>query len=152
MAHVVAAATLVRTTLADLKLKSWLKTSGGRGLHVVVPIRPEHDWSASLAFSKAVATGLAAHDPKRYTVTFAKRGRERQILVDYLRNNRTNTSVAAYSVRARPQATVSMPLAWDELSRQQPPERWTTRTAPKRIVTEPDPWAGYGKARQSLPG
>jgi bifunctional non-homologous end joining protein LigD len=150
-AHVVAGAELVRATLRDVDLRCWVKTSGGRGLHVVVPIRPEKDWATCLAFAKAVASSLAAHDPTRYTVTFSKRGRERQILVDYLRNNRTNTSVAAYSLRARPQATVSMPLAWEELTVRRRPDRWTMATAAKRVASEPDPWAGYARTRQTLP-
>jgi bifunctional non-homologous end joining protein LigD len=98
-----------------------------------------------------VAETLVQHDPDRYTIKFAKRGRERLILVDYLRNNRTNTSVAAYSARARALATVSVPLDWDELSGRTKPERWTVKTVPRRLKTLSDPWQDYFKSRQQLP-
>src|SRR5678815_4289657 len=85
----------------------------------------------------------------RYTTAFAKAGRERKILIDYLRNNRTNTSVCAFSPRARPGALVSMPLDWKELSGE--PERWTLKTGPGRLKRlKTDPWAGYWKVKQSL--
>jgi bifunctional non-homologous end joining protein LigD len=147
----VVAARLMRQTLRDIGLESWLKTTGGRGLHVVVPIVPAHDWSVCLEFARQVSTAIASHDPSRYTVKFAKRGRESLILIDYLRNNRTNTSVAAYSVRARSAATVSMPLAWEELSPRLDPARWTIITAPRRVARAADPWADYFRARQRLP-
>lgn len=148
--HMVAAARLLREVLQDLRLESWLKTTGGAGLHVVVPIRPEHDWSMCLEFAKAVAVSLVEHDPARYTTTFAKRGRERKILIDYLRNNRTNTSVSAYSLRSRPDATVSVPLHWDELTTRTRPQRWTIRSVPRRLE-DADPWAAYFRKRQRLP-
>jgi bifunctional non-homologous end joining protein LigD len=110
---VVSAAQVVRRKLEALGLESWVKTTGGRGLHVVVPIQPIHDWSQCLAFGRTFAERLAEEDPSRYTVKFGKQGRQRQILIDYLRNNRTNTIVSAYSLRAREEPTVSMPLAWE---------------------------------------
>ena len=146
----VTATRLVRTVLKDLRLESWLKTTGGAGLHVVVPIRPDSDWSLCLEFARAVAVSMVEHDPSRYTTTFAKRGRERLILIDYLRNNRTNTSVSAYSLRSRAAATVSVPMDWDELTPRTRPERWTIRTVPRRAA-ERDPWVGYSRKRQSLP-
>ncbi len=149
--EMVPAATLLRNMLQSLSLNTWIKTTGGKGLHIVVPITPTHDWSTCLEFARTIATRLAEHDPARYTIKFAKRGRKRQILVDYLRNNRTNTSVAAYSTRARPNAPVSMPIAWDELTPRLRPERWTVRTALRRVNSVPDPWAGYFKAKQKLP-
>jgi bifunctional non-homologous end joining protein LigD len=149
--QIVAAARLVRGALDDLKLASWIKTTGGRGLHIVVPIRPAYEWEACLAFARGVASRLVEHDPELYTIKFAKAGRERQILIDYLRNNRTNTSVAAYSVRAREHAPVSMPLAWDELTPRAIPGRWTVQSAVRRITREPDPWAGYFESKQRLP-
>lgn len=142
------AARLVRNALETLKLEAWIKTTGGNGLHIVVPIAPAHDWSVCLAFARSVAGEIVQYDPSRFTTKFAKSGREEQILIDYLRNNRTNTSVAAYSARARPTATVSVPLAWDELSTRMRPERWTIETLPRRLKTLKDPWAGYFKARQ----
>jgi bifunctional non-homologous end joining protein LigD len=137
-------------TLRRLGLRSWVKTTGGRGLHVVVPIEPEHDWSACLAFARTVTASLASRAPDRYTTAFAKRGRESLILLDYLRNNRTNTAVAAYSLRARPGLTVSTPLTWRELSAAPGPGRWTLATFRRRLRS-PDPWAGYFHAKQRLP-
>jgi bifunctional non-homologous end joining protein LigD len=149
--RMVEAARLVRTSLASLKLEAWIKTTGGKGLHIVVPIAPVHDWSACLAFARALASEVEQHDPPGFTTKFSKRVREKRILIDYLRNNRTNTSVAAYSVRARAAATVSVPLSWDELSPRLRPERWTIKTVPGRLRNLSDPWAGYFKRRQRLP-
>jgi bifunctional non-homologous end joining protein LigD len=147
--QVVAAAKVVRDVLAALKLESWVKTTGGRGLHVVMPITPARDWSECLEFSRSVAEAIERTDAQRYTTTFAKAGRERKILIDYLRNNRTNTSVCAFSPRARPGAMVSMPLDWRELGAGA--ERWTLLTVPQRLKRlKSDPWAGYGTASQRL--
>jgi bifunctional non-homologous end joining protein LigD len=145
------AARLLRRALEVLRLKAWIKTTGGKGLHIVVPIVPTHDWSVCLGFARAVATQIVEHDPARFTTKFAKTGRERQILIDYLRNNRTNTSVAAYSARARAGATVSVPITWEELSPRLNPARWTIRTLPRRLKTLDDPWAAYFRAKQKLP-
>src|SRR6185295_10638081 len=109
--------------LTRLGLASWVKTTGGRGLHVVVPIEPTRQVAECLEFSRLVSDAIARTDPALYTTTFAKLGRERKILIDYLRNNRTNTSVCAYSPRARPGAVVSMPIRWNELRER--PDRWT---------------------------
>jgi bifunctional non-homologous end joining protein LigD len=100
--EVVKAAELVRDVLKTLKLTSWVKTTGGRGLHVVVPLRPKRTVAECLDFSRAVSEAIATTDLHAYTTAFAKSGRERKILIDYLRNNRTNTSVCAFSPRARP--------------------------------------------------
>jgi len=145
------AARLVRNALQTLKLKAWIKTTGGKGLHIVVPLAPAHDWAVCLEFARSLASELAAHDPSRYTTKFAKTGREKQILIDYLRNNRTNTSVAAYSARARQTASVSVPIAWDELTPRLAPERWTIGTLPRRLKTLKDPWSDYFKTKQRLP-
>jgi bifunctional non-homologous end joining protein LigD len=144
------AARLVRTSLRALGLESWIKTTGGKGLHVVVPITPKHDWSACLAFARSFASELAAHDPDRFTTKFSKSGRETHILLDYLRNNRTNTSAAAYSARARAAATVSVPISWDEVTPRLNPERWTIKTLPRRLKTTKDPWASYFRKKQAL--
>jgi bifunctional non-homologous end joining protein LigD len=151
-ASLVEAARAVRDTLQALKLESWLKTTGGKGLHVVVPFRPEHSWETCLSFARGVATQVMRHDPQRYTISTAHRDRRRgQILIDYLRNARTATAVAAYSIRARPTATVSVPLAWDELTRTLNPNRWTVKTAPARFRRlESDPWVAFRRAKQRL--
>jgi len=147
--QVVTAAKLVRDVLETLKLISWVKTTGGRGLHVVVPLTPKRPVAECLDFSRAVSEAIAASDPRSYTTTFAKAGRERKILIDYLRNNRTNTSVCAFSPRARPGAMVSMPLDWDDLG--DPPQRWTLLTVPKRLARiRADPWVGYWKSKQTI--
>jgi bifunctional non-homologous end joining protein LigD len=147
----VTGAQLMRRALDELHLAAWLKTTGGKGLHVVVPIVPKHDWSRCLEFARDLAGTIAAHDPSRYTISFPKRDRANKILIDYLRNNRTNTSVAAYSVRARSTATVSVPVDWDELTPRLRPEKWTIRTILKRLSSGRDPWSDYFGARQQLP-
>lgn len=141
-AEVAAAARLLRDVLDALGLAAWVKTTGGRGVHVVVPLEPSRDWSECLAFSRAVANALERADPQRFTTTFRKAGRERRILIDYLRNNRTNTSIAAYSPRARAGAPVSMPVGWNELRQQ--PSRWSLAAVLRRLRRRPnDPWTDY---------
>jgi bifunctional non-homologous end joining protein LigD len=148
--EVITAARLVRDLLAAVGLAAFVKTTGGAGLHVVTPVRPA-PWERCLSFARAVAAALARHDPRRFTASFAKAGREAKILVDYLRNNRTNTSVAAFSTRARPGAPVSVPLAWDELSPRLAPDRLTMTTVPRRLrALRVDPWAAYEGARRPL--
>jgi bifunctional non-homologous end joining protein LigD len=147
--QVIGAARLVRDVLKTLGLDSWVKTTGGRGLHVAVPIRPDRDSSECRAFARNVGQAIARTDPDLYTTTFAKAGREDKLLIDYLRNNRTNTAVSAFSTRARPGAPVSMPVGWRDLANG--PERWTLLTVPprlKRLTT--DPWAGYWLSTQRL--
>ncbi len=146
--EVVAAARLVRELLAARKLRAWVKTTGGKGLHVVVPIAPT-EGAACLAFSQSVAEALVESDRRRFTTSVPKAGREKQILIDALRNGRANTAVAAFSLRARPGAPVSMPLDWDELTPRLDPARFTIRTALAR-ARESDPWAGFWKTRQKL--
>jgi bifunctional non-homologous end joining protein LigD len=147
--QVVKAAELVREVLETLRLTSWVKTTGGRGLHVVVPLKRKRSVSECLEFSRAVSEAIAKTDPRSYTTAFAKAGRERQILIDYLRNNRTNTSVCAFSPRARRGATVSMPLGWNDLHA--PPDRWTLLTVPRRLDRlRADPWKDYWQGAQVI--
>ena len=149
---VIDAARTVRRLLRTLELESFVKTTGGHGLHIVVPIAPRHDWTACLELSRAVATALTRRDPALFTTTFAKHGRERQILVDYMRNNRTNTSVAAFSTRARDGAPVSVPVAWTELTAKLNPRSFTVHTVPLRLARQKrDPWAQYFALQQRLP-
>jgi bifunctional non-homologous end joining protein LigD len=145
----VASARLLRGVLDTLGLAAWVKTTGGRGLHVVAPIVPRLDWSACLDFARALAEAIVRTDPERYTIAFAKRGRERKILIDYLRNNRTNTSISAFSTRARPGAPVSMPLDWSELA--SGPDRYTLLTTPRRLRRlRRDPWTDYWTSAQTV--
>jgi bifunctional non-homologous end joining protein LigD len=149
---VIDAARVTRQMLAAIDLDSFVKTTGGRGLHVVVPLTPRLDWSACLAFARAFADMLVRRAPSIFTARFAKHGRDRRILVDYLRNNRTNTSIAAYSTRARSDATVSTPIAWSELSPAKPPERFTIATVPRRMERlREDPWKAYWTTKQQIP-
>jgi bifunctional non-homologous end joining protein LigD len=146
--EVIVAARFVRKLLRALELDSWVKTTGGRGLHIVVPIQPERDWSECLAFARALAELLVTQDFDLYTTQFAKRGRGRKILIDYLRNNRTNTSVSAFSLRARSQAPVSMPIAWSQLTPAKARERFNLGTVPG--FRGGDPWRHYWTSRQRL--
>jgi bifunctional non-homologous end joining protein LigD len=140
----------VREVLTTLKLRSWAKTTGGRGLHVVVPLKPKRTVAECLDFSRAVSEAIVRSDPRAYTTEFAKSGRERKILIDYLRNNRTNTSVCAFSPRARSGAAVSMPLGWDDLD--EPPHRFTVLTVPRRLDRlRRDPWKDYWSDAQIIP-
>jgi bifunctional non-homologous end joining protein LigD len=147
--RVVKAAELVRDVLKTLNLRSWVKTTGGRGLHVVVPLKRTRTVTECLDFSRAVSEAIAKTDPGAYTTAFPKARRERQILIDYLRNNRTNTSVCAFSPRARPGATVSLPLGWHDLD--EPPDRWTLLTVPRRLDRlRADPWKDYWSGAQII--
>jgi bifunctional non-homologous end joining protein LigD len=148
---VVRGARMVRDALTALKLESFVKTTGGRGLHVVVPLTPHADWKQCLDFSRALSERFEQAQPELYTTAFARAGRSRKILIDYLRNNRTNTSIAAYSTRARVGAPVSVPLTWEELRVSLDPRSLTVLTLPKRLARlKTDPWAGYWKCRQRL--
>ena len=148
---VVRGARMVRDALTALKLESFVKTTGGRGLHVVVPLTPHADWKQCLDFSRALSEQFEVAQPELYTTAFAKAGRSRKILIDYLRNNRTNTSIAAYSTRAREGAPVSVPLTWEELRVSTDPNSFSVVTVRKRLAKlKADPWAGYWKCRQKL--
>lgn len=147
--EVVRAARLVGELLEALRLRGFVKTTGGKGLHVVVPLEPVHGWADCLELSRAIATTLANAAPGLYTTTFAKAGREDKILIDYLRNNRTNTSVSAFSSRARPHAPVSVPLSWGELSARPRSDRYTVLTIERRLARlARDPWDEYWTLRQ----
>jgi bifunctional non-homologous end joining protein LigD len=150
--QVVKAAKLVRSLLEEAGLKSWVKTTGGRGLHVVTPIVPDRDWSECLAFARRIAGVIVEHDPDFYTMDFRKAGRDTKILIDYLRNNRTNTSISAFSVRARDRAPVSMPVDWKGLTAANKPDRFTIRTVPAYLARlRTDPWRDYWHTKQRLP-
>ena len=149
--EVLAAARIVRRALAAVDLESFPKTTGGRGLHLVVPLVPQADWSDCLAFSRAICEAIERSAPDTFTTRFAKAGRSRKILLDYLRNNRTNTSIAAFSTRARPGATVSVPVTWTELKPALDPQAFTTATVPRRLARlRSDPWKGYWTCKQRL--
>jgi bifunctional non-homologous end joining protein LigD len=145
-ASVIAAADEVRARLKNSGLASFVKTSGGKGLHVVSPVKPKAEWPAVKAFTKAIADSMAADSPDRFVSTIPKARRHGKILIDYLRNQRGMTAVAAYSTRARPGASVSMPLAWEELTSEIGAAYFTTRNAPARLSSSADPWADFRAA------
>jgi bifunctional non-homologous end joining protein LigD len=148
--RVVAGAHEARAAFEARWLRAWVKTTGGKGLHVVAPVEPA-PWDACLAFARELAAALTARDPV-YTTAIPKAGREAKILVDVLRNNRTNTSVAAFSLRARRGATVSMPVTWDDLTATLDPAAFTLKAVAERTErTVDDPWASYWTAKQRLP-
>lgn len=149
--RVVEAAQLTRALLAELGLASFLKTTGGKGLHLVVPLKRRHDWDEVKTFAQAVAQHLAALAPDRFTANMAKAKRSGRIFIDYLRNGEGATAVAAFSPRARPGAPVSTPIAWDELSADLRPADFNLQTLPTRLARlGADPWADYGKTQYSL--
>ena len=144
---VIEAAKEVRQRLEAAGLTAFVKTSGGKGLHVVAPVKPEADWPAAKAFTKAIADSMAADSPDRYVSTITKAKRTGKILIDYLRNQRGMTAVSAYSTRARPGAAVSMPLEWSELSTDIGPAYFTVLNAPGRLAAlRRDPWEGFRAA------
>jgi bifunctional non-homologous end joining protein LigD len=148
---VMAGARLVRDSLRSVGLESFVKTTGGKGLHVVVPLGPGHGWDETFGFSELVAAQIVKQDPRTYADSMPKAGRQSKILIDVLRNNRGNTSVAAYSTRARPGAPVSVPLAWEELQRGLRPDAYTVENLHQRLGSlKADPWARYFKLRQKL--
>jgi bifunctional non-homologous end joining protein LigD len=149
--HVQEAALLVRGMLAELKLDGWLKTSGGKGLHVVVPLAPRDDWDSVKAFAEAVVQHLAKVIPQRFVARSGAANRVGRIFVDYLRNSHGATTAAAYSARSRPGLGVSMPIAWDDLGALQRSDQWTVRTAREHLSFQnADPWADYWSCRQTL--
>jgi len=149
--RVVAAAKEVRLLLEELGLVSFLKTTGGKGLHIVVPIQRRTSWDDAKEFCRAVADFLVAAAPDRYIATMSKAARKGKIFVDYLRNDRGATSIAPYSTRARPRATVSVPIAWDELNSNLRSDHFTVKNLPARLGRlKKDPWADLAKTRQSI--
>jgi bifunctional non-homologous end joining protein LigD len=149
--EVIEAAQLMKRLLDELGLKSFVKTTGGKGLHVVTPIQRVHAWDEAKLFSKAVADHLVKTIPQRFTATMAKRARKGKIFIDYLRNTRGATAIAAFSTRAKPGAPVSMPLEWSELSTNVTSEQFTVLNAPERLARlTRDPWAEYDESAARL--
>ena len=148
---VIAAAREVRQRLRDLKLESFVKTTGGKGLHVVLPIKPT-PWDDAKDFCRRLAEQMAADNPDRFTATIKKVARKNRIFIDYLRNSREATAIAPYSTRARPGATVSAPLTWEELGSQKTSNAFTVENLPKRLARlRRDPWEKIGSLKQALP-
>ncbi len=149
--RVTEAAIDVRDALDAIGLRSFVKTTGGKGLHVVVPLRPQLDWDAVKTFAKWVADRMHDERPDQFTANMTKQERRGRIYLDYLRNTRGATAVGAYSPRERPGTTVSTPLAWDEVESGAAPSAFTVATVPGRLAgLEVDPWAEIGDMRQTI--
>jgi len=142
----------VRKALDGLGLHSFAKTTGGKGVHVVVPIERRHEWPQVKAFAKLMAERFAAEAPTRYLTRISKAERRGRIFIDYLRNDPTSTAVAPYSTRSRLGAPVSTPIAWEELTPSLDPASFTIATVPARLEgLRQDPWAEIDEVKQRLP-
>jgi bifunctional non-homologous end joining protein LigD len=133
-------------------LESFVKTTGGKGLHVVAPLTPTSNWTEVKDFTHRLARAMTNDQPQRYTATMAKRERGGRIFIDYLRNSRGATAVAAYSSRTRKEAGVSTPLCWDELKTTISATQFTLLNIETRLShLKSDPWGDIAKLRQQLP-
>lgn len=141
---------LVHAFLQQLQLPAFLKTSGGKGLHVVVPLRKQHSWAAVKGFAQAIVQHLAATIPDRFVAKSGPRNRVGKIFIDYLRNGQGATTVSAWSARARPGLGISVPLAWDELAGLDRSDHWNIRNVQTRLDAGNQPWAGYARKARSL--
>jgi bifunctional non-homologous end joining protein LigD len=149
--EIVRTAQELRERLRGLGLESFVKTTGGKGLHVVVPIERRVDWDDFKAFTRAVAEQMEREHPERYTTNPLKAKRKGKIFVDYLRNTRGATAIAPYSMRARAGATVATPITWDELARGVDPTTFTVTSIPRRLGgLKKDPWADISTTKQSI--
>ncbi|MEP7301833.1 MAG: DNA ligase D [Caldimonas sp.] len=150
-AHVQEAALLVRTLLQELALESWLKTSGGKGLHVVVPLLPKLGYEAVKGFSQALVQHLAKTIPQRFVARSGGANRVGRIFVDYLRNGHGQTTATAFSARSRSGLGVSMPVAWEQVGALKGGSQWSIATARDYLSFQAaDPWAQYWKSKQTL--
>lgn len=141
----------VRQRMEELGLVTFLKTTGGKGLHVVVPMTPHYNFLAIKAFARAIAESMASDSPTKYIATMSKAKRAGKIFIDYLRNDVTSTAVAPYSARARDGAPVSTPLAWQELTANLKLPSFTIDTVPQRLKKQKkDPWSDFGTTKQKI--
>ncbi|MDJ0511826.1 MAG: non-homologous end-joining DNA ligase [Methyloceanibacter sp.] len=145
------AARHVKDVLAELGLTSFLRATGGKGVHVVAPLAPKAGWPAVKDFSRAVADSLVRQAPDRYTANPLKRSRTGKIFIDYLRNSRGNSAICNYSPRAKPGAPVAVPLRWRELAQLESGAPYTVKTLPTRLSRlKGDPWEGFFAERQTI--
>ena len=148
---VISATLEVRERLQAIGLESFVKTTGGKGLHVVVPIEPVTEWRAAKAFAKSFSDAMAADSPERYLTRISKAERTGRIFIDYLRNDPTSTAVGPYSTRSRFGAPVAMPIEWEELQGPLNPAGFNVKTAAAHVASVADPWARICEVRQRLP-
>jgi len=144
------AAQLMHAFLDQLGLPAFLKTSGGKGLHVVVPVKPGYGWDDVKDFSQAIVAHMAAHLPERFVLKSGPRNRVGKIFIDYLRNGRGATTVAAWSARSRPGLGISVPLAWNELDGLHGADQWTVANVHTRLDVGNTPWDDYAKSAKGL--
>ena len=150
--EVIAAAHEVRDRLSALGLQSFVKTTGGKGLHVVVPVAPTAEWREVKSFAKGVSAAMAADAPDRYLTRISKAERAGRIFIDYLRNDPTSTAVAPYSTRSRAGAPVAMPIEWAKVKPGLDPCDYTIATVPRLVAAQrSDPWADMPHLPQPLP-
>ena len=146
------AALQLRKSLGALELESFALLTGGKGIHVVVPIAPVAEWDQVRGFAKAFCTALAEADPKRFTVELPKERRRGRIFLDFLRNQRTATAILPYSARARSGSPVAAPIAWDELDRLETSVAYSILDAEQLIARAESPaLRGWGISDQALP-
>jgi bifunctional non-homologous end joining protein LigD len=143
-------AELMRGFLAELKLAAFLKTSGGKGLHVVTPIRPEFDWDTVKAFSQAIVVQMARTLPALFVAKSGSKNRVGKVFIDYLRNGFGATTASAWSVRARPGLGISVPVAWAELPTLDSGAQWNVRNAHLRLPEGNNPWSDYRSSAKSV--
>ena len=149
--RVVAAARELRERLGGLGLETWLKTTGGKGLHVVIPMERRSTWDEVSGFARALAYGMARENPRRYIATASKAARKGLIFLDWLRNTRGATAVAAWSTRAKPGAPISVPVEWGEIDQLRSGDQYRVGNVLELISRRSkDPWAGLARARQRL--
>jgi bifunctional non-homologous end joining protein LigD len=148
-AAVKSAAQHLRDVLDAVRLKSFPLLSGGKGMHVVVPLRPRHDWDVIKAFSGALAQRVAAEQPDRYVATMTKAKRKGRIFIDFFRNDKTATAIAPYSTRSRAGAPLAWPIGWNAVPRLDSAHAITLANVRRRL-SSPDPWSAYARTDQTL--
>jgi bifunctional non-homologous end joining protein LigD len=142
-------ARVLRAALAELGLVAFVRTTGGKGLHVVVPLVRRATWDEVKRFAQAIALLLVEEAPDQFTANMSKKRRVGKIFIDHLRNAPESTAIASWSTRARPGAPIAMPLAWEEIEGRDDPPRFGLRDAAARL-REPDPWAAFESSRRAL--
>jgi bifunctional non-homologous end joining protein LigD len=140
----------LRKRLKRYGLESFPMASGGKGIHVVVPLVPKHSWDEHRAFSEALARLMEEEDPEHYVANMSKKKRRGRIFVDYLRNQRGSTAICPYSTRARKGAHIAAPLSWHAIPKLKNAQPYSVTDAAK-LARAGDPWKGYRSLKQSLP-